>query len=651
MRGGESWLGSRGFRAMSGVPTPKDRFTSLDTLALVRELRAIRHARVDKAFDLAGSGWSLALRVPREGRRELLLVPGRFAALLSESASHAEELSPFARELRRLLEGAVMEDVLEPGGERFLEIVLRRSGDPQPTLIALEMFGSGNLVVARGSTIAAVAQTRRWAHRTVAIGAEYARPPARTDPWTIGAAEIEAELSRSRTDLASTLAARLALGGPLAEEVIARGGWDGSEPAASQASRRAPELHRVLQTLLFEVGDRPSGFLYRREGVAVDATPYRSHRWEEVADLEEVVRPTFSIAAAEYFPTLVAAPVSKEDRARSQGLKDLEHQLEQQRTAVAEFERRVEGLKADASAVFDHYGEAETALRDAERRGEKGPVIEVRLGDRIVPLLVGESPRTTAQRLFEESKRIQAKLNGALSAISDAETKLATRRGAAPPASLAESPSGAVPRRRRVHWFERYRWFISSEGGIVIAGRDASTNDLLVRRNLKDGDFYVHADLHGAASVVVKHAPPGEPPVSESTLREAAQWAVAFSKAWRAGLASAEAFWVESDQVSKKAASGEFVARGAWVIHGTKHVLRDLPLELALGTVDYGGDTLWTAAPPEALRVRGKVFVLLSPGPERERSEVEVSLSRDLGLPRPVLQGLLPAGGLSVRRA
>jgi predicted ribosome quality control (RQC) complex YloA/Tae2 family protein len=638
---------------MPGVPTPKDRFTSLDTLALVRELRALQHARVDKAFDLPGGGWSLLFRVPREGRRELLLVPGRFAALLSETVGHAEELSPFARELRRLLEGAVLEEVPDPGGERLLEIVLRRSDVPEPTLVALEMFGAGNLVVARGSTIAAVAQTRRWAHRTVAIGAEYTRPPTRTDPWAIGAAEIEAELSRSRTDLASTLAARLALGGPLAEEVIARGGWDGAAAAAPEAGLLGPELHRVLEALVREVGDRPSGFLYLRDRVAVDATPYASVRWHEVADVEEVTRPTFSQAAAEYFPSLVAAPVSVEESERSRGLKELEHQLERQRAAVLELERRSQELKADASAVFDHYAEAEKILADVERKGEGGPSVEARLGERTVSLALGESPRSTAQRLFEEAKRVQAKFKGAVSATADAEAKLAKleKQKAASPAPI---PSGSVlspgPRRRRDRWFERYRWFLSSEKGVVIAGRDASSNDLVVRRNLKDGDFYVHADLHGAASVVVKHAAPGEPPLTDVTLLEAGQWAVAFSKAWRAGLASAEAFWVESDQVSKKAASGEFVARGAWVIHGTKHVLKDLPLELAVGTIRYEGDERWTVAPPSAVRALGEVRVLLTPGEERERGEREVELAKELGLPRPLLQSLLPAGGLSLRR-
>ena len=641
---------------MPGVPTPKDRFTSLDTLAVVRELRAVRHARVDKAFDLPGGGWSILFRVPREGRRELLLVPGRFAALLSETVVHAEELSPFARELRRLLEGAVLEEVPDPGGERFLEIVLRRSDLPEPTLVALEMFGAGNLVVARGAKIAAVAQTRRWAHRTVAIGAEYARPPTRTDPWTIGAAEIEAELSRSRTDLASTLAARLALGGPLAEEVVARGGWDGAAAAAPVAGRLGSELHRVLEELVREVGDRPTGFLYVRDRVAVDATPYASHRWRGVVDVKELTRPTFSQAAAEYFPSLVAAPVSAEASERARGLKELEHQLERQRAAVVELERRSQELKADASAVFDHYAEAEKILADAERKGQEGPDVEARLGERTVSLAIGESPRTTAQRLFEEAKRVQAKLRGAVSATADAEAKLEKLAKLAEPVvaitalGASGSPVPAGARRQRVHWFERYRWFLSSEKGVVIAGRDASSNDLVVRRNLKDGDFYVHADLHGAASVVVKHAAPGEPPLSDVTLHEAGQWAVAFSKAWRAGLASAEAFWVESDQVSKKAASGEFVARGAWVIHGTKHVMRDLPLELAVGTIRYEEGERWTVAPPSAMRALGEVRVLLTPGEERERGEREVELSKELGLPRPVLQSLLPAGGLSLRR-
>ena len=635
---------------MSLVPTPKDRFTSLDTLALVHELRSLRRARVDKAFDLPSGGWALSVRVPREGRSELRLVPGRYGALLSEASSYAEELSPFAKELRRLLEGAVLESVPDPGGERLLELVLRRSDEPQPIRVALEMFGSGNLVVARGSTIVAASQTRRWAHRTVAVGAEYARPPSRTDPFSAGVAEIEAELARSRTDLASTLGARLALGGPLAEEVIARGGWDGSKPAASEVGQVGPALQLVLRALWLEVGDAPAGYLYRRGGVAVDATPYRSRRWREVTDVEEVVRPRFSEAAAEYFASLVAAPVSAEERERIRTIQELERQIENQRLAVTELERRVEELKAEASAVFDHYAEAERVLAEAERGSRDAPTVDAHLGSRTVPLLRGESPRATAQRLFQEAKRVQTKLAGARNAVAEAEARRTLLVRPSTPALPVPASRPTPAARQRVHWFERYRWFVSSEGAVVVGGRDAASNDLVVKRHLKEGDVYVHADVHGAASVVVKHPEPGAPSLTEVTYREAAQWAVAFSKAWRAGHASASAFWVTPEQVSKAAESGEFVARGAWVVRGTKHMMRDLPTELALGQIDLQGGQRWTVAPPDAMRRRGVIRAILTPGDERGRSDQEVALSRELGIPRTLLQSLLPAGGVAVRR-
>lgn len=135
------------------------------------------------------------------------------------------------------------------------------------------------------------------------------------------------------------------------------------------------------------------------------------------------------------------------------------------------------------------------------------------------------------------------------------------------------------------------------------------------------------------------------------TLREACQWGISYSKAWRAGHASGSAFWVRGDQVSKAGGSGEFVGQGSWVIHGTKNVEKDLPLELGLGTLTWEGEHLVQCAPPSSFSRSGASLKwLLRPGEERERDEVEKSLSRDLGVGRTLLQSLLPAGGLSAER-
>lgn len=630
------------------MPSAKDRFTSLDTLAVVRELRTLERARVDKAYDVTTGGWSLSFRIPGEGRRELVLVPGRYAALVSDAADHPEELSPFARELRRLLTGAGLRGVAEPEGERYLELSFGRADDPDPLLVALEMFGTGNLTVAHRGRILAVAHPRKWAHRTVRVGAEYARPPVRKDPWGLSVSEVEAELARSRTDLTSTLAARLALGGPLAEELVVRAGRSGTEPAAPLAAELAGTLRDAMAALLGEVGASPHGYVYTRDGVLVDATPYPSRRWSAEAPAVGEERPTFSEAAYAYFRALVPPPRSEEESRAASARRELERQREQQRSAVEALDRSIADLQADAEAIFAHYSTADAARSAPASQAGDRDTVTVELGGRTVRLDRERSPRESAQALYEEAKRLQSKRAGAVAALAESDSRLSLPEPSAPPAARSGvAVPTAVP--RRPFWFEKYRWFVSSDGAVVIAGRDAASNDLVVRRNLKEGDVYLHADLHGAASVIVKKPVDGSAP-SEATLHEAGQWAASYSKAWRAGLAGASAFWVTPDQVSKAAASGEFVPRGAWVIHGTKHFLKDLPLELALGVIRYDGEERWSCAPPTAVRARGEVRCLVVPGEERDRGIREVELARELGVSRDLLQSLLPAGGISVRR-
>ena len=80
--------------------------------------------------------------------------------------------------------------------------------------------------------------------------------------------------------------------------------------------------------------------------------------------------------------------------------------------------------------------------------------------------------------------------------------------------------TATISKMRKPFWFEKFLWFISSENYLVIAGRDAQQNELLVKRYLKPGDAYVHADLNGAATVVVKNRVKDQP-IPPSTLQQA----------------------------------------------------------------------------------------------------------------------------------
>ncbi len=47
--------------------------------------------------------------------------------------------------------------------------------------------------------------------------------------------------------------------------------------------------------------------------------------------------------------------------------------------------------------------------------------------------------------------------------------------------------AAVVQQVRKPYWFERFNWFLSSENYLVISGRDAQQNEILVKRYLRCG--------------------------------------------------------------------------------------------------------------------------------------------------------------------
>ena len=138
-----------------------------------------------------------------------------------------------------------------------------------------------------------------------------------------------------------------------------------------------------------------------------------------------------------------------------------------------------------------------------------------------------------------------------------------------------------IRKSRKVYWFEKFLWFITSENYLCIAGKDAIQNEQIVKRYLQKGDAYIHADIHGAASVVLKnHSKTRKLP--PKSLEEAGNFALINSSAWEAKIVSG-IYWVESHQVSKTAQSGEFLSTGSFMIRGKKNFLPGSAQNLTIG--------------------------------------------------------------------
>ncbi|KAJ2779492.1 hypothetical protein H4R18_003973 [Coemansia javaensis] len=155
--------------------------------------------------------------------------------------------------------------------------------------------------------------------------------------------------------------------------------------------------------------------------------------------------------------------------------------------------------------------------------------------------------------------------------------------------------TATVSQMRKVLWFEKFAWFVTSDGYLVLAGHDMQQNELLVKRHLRPGDAYVHADVHGAASVIVKNrrdagdaaaaaAPPTADTIPPSTLFQAGVMSVCQSRAWDAKILTS-AWWVEAHQVSKTAPTGEYLTTGSFMIRGRKRFLPPAQLVYGFGVV------------------------------------------------------------------
>ncbi|XP_024025563.1 nuclear export mediator factor Nemf [Morus notabilis] len=186
-----------------------------------------------------------------------------------------------------------------------------------------------------------------------------------------------------------------------------------------------------------------------------------------------------------------------------------------------------------------------------------------------------------------------------------------------------EKTVATISHMRKVHWFEKFNWFISSENYLVISGRDAQQNEMIVKRYMSKGDLYVHAELHGASSTVIKNHRPDQP-VPPLTLNQAGSYTVCQSQAWDSKIVTS-AWWVYPHQVSKTAPTGEYLTVGSFMIRGKKNFLPPHPLVMGFGLL-FRLDESSLGSHLNERRVRGEEEVMNGvdkSGPLREESDTE----------------------------
>ena len=647
----------------------KRELTSIDLAALVGELNDYEGAKVDKAYLYGEDLLRLKLRDFDRGRVELLIEVGetkRAHVAVPEHVPDAPGRPPdFAKMMRNRLSGADFAGVSQYEFDRILSFEFER--DDADTSVVAELFGQGNVAVCdeTGHVIDSL-DTVRLKSRTVAPGSRYEFPESRVNPLDVEFEPFAARMRESDTDLVRTLATQLNLGGLYAEEVCTRAGVEKEVAIEDATDEQLSRLYDALDRLATRVRERRfDPRIYEDdEGIPVDVTPIPL---EEHEGLESEPYETFNTALDDYFYRLETAEDEETDQSPEfdEEIAKKQRIIDQQKGAIEDFEQQAQEERERAELVYANYtlvDEILTTVRNAleegrsweeieatfERGAEQGidaaeavtgvdpenGMVTVELDGERVSLDVQSGVEKNADRLYTEAKRIEGKKAGAEEAIAETREELEALRERKAQWEVDDSRTdeaaedeesedidwlarSSIPVRKSEEWYEEFRWFHTSDGFLVIGGRNADENEALVKKYLERGDRFFHTQAHGGPVTILKATGPSEPAKEvdfpDSSIHEAAQFAVSYSSVWKEGRFADDAYSVTPDQVSKTPESGEFLEKGGFAIRGDRTYHRDVEVGVAVG-ITCEPTTRVIGGPPSAIVPRAETAVEVEPG-------------------------------------
>jgi predicted ribosome quality control (RQC) complex YloA/Tae2 family protein len=638
---------------------------SFDIYVIVSELQDLIGCYIEKIYQLSRDEILIKVQQKTANQKEFLFIRnGQLFCRTQKSFDTPEKPSLFAMTLRKYLLNGKISQITQHEFDRIIQIKIgRKEGD---YTIVCELFSKGNILLLdpEGRIIRPLIK-QEWAARIIKSGEIYLPPPSQANPFHMTKQTLHDLLLKSPKDLVRTLATSANLSGLYAEELCARAHIDKKTKASELTEQSVENLYNELYQLLVIFKEKKFQPMFvRKQDIIIDILPFPFVSYTNVT-YEEI--PSFS-KGLELFIEEKTTQKPQEIKYQQKREK-LQRQLTQQHQLIEEFKKSITQKKLEADLIYMNYQAIDSVLKEItallqEKEKEEGinrirhhPFVkqfdptanelvmvlpDVKKNNIEISLDFRKSVAENAEYKYEESKKTQEKLKGAQDAIEQTKKDLETLKEI----KIVEKKKEG--KHEKLWWFERFRWFLSTEGNIVVAGRDARSNDLLVKKYLAEGDRYAHADIHGAPSCVIKSKNINDEPcpISEKTLEEACLFAASYSRAWNQ-FAEASAYWVLPEQVSKTPQSGEYVPKGAFIIRGKRNYQR-CKLEVAVGLISLDGEEKLMGGPLSAVAAHAtQGYVILAPGATK-KSHVAQLLAKAFSVSTETAEKVLPPGDCTI---
>lgn len=556
---------------------------------------------------------SLLFKMHHPDQPDIMLMISTIGMWTTSKKIDPIEPNKLLRRLRSDLLRSKIEKIEQIGTERIAYLTF--SNFDNRFVLIVEFFGQGNMLLCNyNKKILALMHSIDVRHRQLRIGLEYKPPPDDgIDIIDLKKEEFKKLLSTS-TSIGKTIGRSLGLPKKYVEEIIRLSSIERTKPSNEISDNEFESLFDVINTTISNVikGNHDPTIITDSE--ESDVFPIRfsddNTKAREVSSFNEGLDLIFTEQILQKGKSLYSEDAEKR-------ISELQNRLDEQKNAITVVEEKSKKIAEIANLLFSLQSDGKSKISEsavvetlknhnAELIKEKGVSI-LKITDAKVKINLDAPLPSIASVLFDESKKQMGAKGSIEKLIKKTEEQLqkTIEKGEIAKGSISFSNI------RKKNWYERYRWFFTSDGLLAVGGRDGSSNSALIRKYMENDDKIFHAEINGSPFFILKDR---SDTLKALSLEETAHATVCFSRAWQTSAHGLNSFWVKPDQVKKAAPSGQTMGKGSFMIYGTRNFIKVSSLKLAVGILKDDENFLLVCGPPEAIKKKCVCYAIIEPG-------------------------------------
>lgn len=553
---------------------------------------------------------SILFKLHHTEKSDLFMMISTSGVWLTKVKIDQVEPNKLLKRLRSDLLRLKLKKIKQIGAERIAYFTFEGFG--KEFVLVGEFFGEGNILLCNDEMkILALQHSIDVRHRKLGVGLEYAPPPqSGLDIFNLSESDFEG-IKTTELTAAKWFGRTLGLPKKYVEGIFEMTGID---PKKIGNLLTNDEIKKIFETTKKVVSDIVSenhdAVIVRNEKTEV--LPIQLGKTEgKVTKVNSFIEGLDTV----FTQNIVEKGKSIQSSGSDKKIKELETQVYEQEKAIQTVKERSKNITNVANSLFEMISKGIISIEDSSAQEMLASNNAKLITEKGIPLIViqdekikinTKSPlQSIASTLFNEAK----KQSGAIRSIEDIKAKTLKKLEKLQNKTESEKDSVLVSEIRKKNWYERYRWFYTTDGFLVIGGRDAASNSAVVRKHLDKNDKIFHGDIFGSPFFIIKDAQNAP----DTSMNEVAHATVCFSRAWREGMYGVSAFWVNPDQVKKSAPSGEFLPKGSFTIEGQRNFIKSGNLKLAVGIIPQEDGYALTCGPPETIKKNSICYAIIEP--------------------------------------